>query len=246
MAFPTGLRMEIMKMDNEYRPLILSSERLDFPPLDRADKEGLLAIGGDLSPERLLLAYNSGIFPWFNEGSPILWWSPDPRTVLFPHKIRISKSMRNVIRNGQFTLTRNICFEEVIDNCAHIDRRGQNGTWIGEEMKSAYQQLHVLGYATSYEVWEGNELVGGLYGVDLGHVFCGESMFSKTSNASKYAFIHLAQDLQQKNYRLVDCQVYNPHLESLGAENIPRDNFIRILSGMTSPDPRQNVVGLAS
>lgn len=218
-----------MKMDKEHRPLILLSDRLEFPSPDRADGEGLLAIGGDLSPERLLLAYKNGIFPWFNEGSPILWWNPDPRMVLFPHKIRISKSMQNLLRKKQFTLTQNTCFGEVVDNCARIDRKGQNGTWIGAEMKSAYKKLHTLGHATSYEVWESNELVGGLYGVDLGHVFCGESMFSKTSNASKFAFIHLAQNLRQKNYRLIDCQVYNSHLESLGAEEIPREKFIGIL-----------------
>lgn len=219
-----------MTMNKEQLPFIFLSERLEFPSLDHTDEEGLLAIGGDLSPERLLLAYKSGIFPWFNEGSPILWWSPDPRMVLFPHQVKVSKSMQKIIDGKRFALTKNRVFDQVIDQCAIIPRPGQKGTWIGPEMKSAYQKLHALGHATSYEVWEGGELVGGLYGVDLGHVFCGESMFSKRSNASKFAFIHLAQDLQKKNYRLIDCQVYNPHLESLGAEEISRDNFIGILS----------------
>ena len=221
-----------MKKDREQMPYIFLSERLEFPPLDRTDEEGLLAIGGDLSPERLLLAYKNGIFPWFNEGSPILWWSPEPRMVLFPHKVKVTKSMQKVMASKQFVLTQNKAFDEVIDQCAIIPRPGQKGTWISSEMKSAYQKLHALGHATSYEVWEGNELVGGLYGVDLGQIFCGESMFSKRTNASKFAFIHLAQELQQKNYRLIDCQVYNPHLESLGAEEISRDDFIGILKNV--------------
>ena len=221
-----------MKKDREQLPIIFLSERLEFPPLEFANADGLLAIGGDLSPERLLLAYKNGIFPWFNDGSPILWWSPNPRMVLFPEKIHVSKSMRKVMDSSQFTLTKNISFETVVDRCAAIERKEQNGTWIGMEMKSAYQKLHALGHATSYEVWEGNELVGGLYGVDLGRIFCGESMFSTSSNASKFAFIHLAKDLQQKNYRLIDCQVYNPHLESLGAEEISRKEFIGILKSV--------------
>ncbi|MCG2460292.1 leucyl/phenylalanyl-tRNA--protein transferase [Flavobacteriaceae bacterium F89] len=218
-----------MEEDPDHRPIILLSERLEFPPLDFAKADGLLAIGGDLSPERLLMAYMNGIFPWFNEGSPILWWCPDPRMVLFPHKVVVSKSMRKVMAGNQFSLTCNKAFKAVLDQCAIIPRKGQKGTWIGAEMKAAYQMLHALGHATSYEVWEGNNLVGGLYGVDLGHVFCGESMFSKSSNASKFAFIHLARELQQKKYRLIDCQIYNPHLESLGAEEISRAEFVRIL-----------------
>lgn len=199
---------------------------LYFPPVDHANSEGLLAVGGDLSPERLLLAYQSGIFPWFNEDSLILWWSPDPRMVLYPTDIKISKSMRKVFRDGTFTLTKNSCFKEVLEQCSAIPREGQNGTWITEEMKSAYIRLHDLGVAKSYEVWDGEALVGGLYGVDLGHVFCGESMFSKKSNASKFAFIHLAQDLKEKNYRFIDCQLYTDHLASMGAKEIPRKSFI--------------------
>ncbi|GAB5474129.1 MAG: leucyl/phenylalanyl-tRNA--protein transferase [Maribacter sp.] len=219
-----------MKKDREYNPLFFLSERLEFPPIETANSEGLLAVGGDLSPERLLLAYQNGIFPWFNEDSLILWWSPDPRMVLFPNKIRISKSMKKVLASGQFTLTKNTCFEEVLLQCATVKRLGQQGTWITEDMKKAYLELHQTGLAKSYEVWQKGVLVGGLYGVDLGHVFCGESMFSTVSNASKFAFIHLAQELESKNYRVIDCQLHTKHLESLGAEEIPRNEFIKLLS----------------
>ena len=219
-----------MKKDREYNPLFFLSERLEFPPIETANSEGLLAVGGDLSPEGLLLAYQNGIFPWFNEDSLILWWSPDPRMVLFPNKIRISKSMKKVLASGQFTLTKNTCFEEVLLQCATVKRLGQQGTWITEDMKKAYLELHETGLAKSYEVWQKGVLVGGLYGVDLGHVFCGESMFSTVSNASKFAFIHLAQELESKNYRVIDCQLHTKHLESLGAEEIPRNEFIKLLS----------------
>lgn len=205
------------------------TDRLEFPPADNANEDGLLAVGGDLSPARLLLAYKSGIFPWFNNDSLILWWSPDPRMVLFPRKIRISKSMRHILSGERFRLTRNKSFKEVIENCADIERTGQEGTWITDNMKEAYLQLHQQGIARSYEVWEEGKLVGGLYGIDLGHVFCGESMFSKKSNASKYAFIHLARDLEKQGYKFIDCQVYNRHLESLGAEEIPRKEFLELL-----------------
>ncbi|MDL5511009.1 leucyl/phenylalanyl-tRNA--protein transferase [Arenibacter sp. M-2] len=207
------------------------NHRLLFPDVENADDDGLLAVGGDLSPERLLLAYRNGIFPWFNEDSMILWWSPDPRMVLFPNEIRISKSMRQVIKSNRFTISWNTQFEKVIDSCSAIKRKGQEGTWITPEMKSAYLRLYQMGIAKSMEVWENDLLVGGLYGIDLGNVFCGESMFSKTSNASKYAFICLAKELQQKEYRLIDCQVYTTHLESLGAKEIPRKQFIKILKG---------------
>lgn len=205
------------------------TNNLEFPPVSNADAEGLLAVGGGLSSARLLLAYRSGIFPWFNEGSPILWWSPDPRMVLVPDRIKISKSMRKVIRDGRFRLTKNTCFEAVIDACASIKRDGQGGTWITGDMRRAYVELHKRGHAKSYEVWENEKLVGGLYGVDLGHVFCGESMFSKVSNASKFAFIKLAHDLDADGYSLIDCQVYNDHLASLGAKEMPRKEFIKIL-----------------
>lgn len=202
---------------------------MEFPSVEDANAEGLLAVGGDLSPERLLLAYRSGIFPWFNDGSPILWWSPDPRMVLFPKNIQVSKSMRKVLRDNRFRLTRDTCFERVIQHCAQIKRKGQAGTWISDAMKEAYIELHKRGHARSYEVWEEETLVGGLYGIDLGHVFCGESMFNKASNASKYAFIQLARELEAKNYALIDCQVYNEHLESMGAEEIARKEFMRLL-----------------
>lgn len=202
---------------------------LFFPPVSEADEEGILAIGGDLNPERLRLAYTSGVFPWFNEGEPILWWSPDPRMVLFLDELIVSKSMRNVLNRNQFKVTFNQNFLEVISNCQKIKREGQNGTWISNEMIDAYSQLHKEGMAKSVEVWQDEVLVGGLYGIDLGHVFCGESMFSKVSNASKVAFIALVQSLKEENYKLLDCQVYNPHLESLGCREIDREEFMYIL-----------------
>ncbi|MEC3964830.1 leucyl/phenylalanyl-tRNA--protein transferase [Flagellimonas halotolerans] len=218
-------------MTLENTPLHFLSRRLEFPPVDTASEDGLLAVGGDLSPERLLLAYKNGIFPWFNDDSLILWWTPDPRMVLFPKKVKSSKSMRKIIRDGAFALTQNTCFEQVIDHCAKIERKGQDGTWITPEMKTAYMNLYKKGHAKSFEVWEGDELVGGLYGVDLGHVFCGESMFSFKPNASKFAFIKMAKELDEKGYELIDCQVHTDHLESLGAELIPRKEFVEILKG---------------
>ncbi len=211
------------------QPLFLLSDRLEFPPVSNANSEGLLAVGGDLAPERLLLAYRSGIFPWFNDDALILWWSPDPRMVLFPEKIKVSKSMSKIIKDKRFRLTLNTCFKDVIENCARVDRKGQDGTWITKNMVESYLQLHELGFAKSYEVWENDKLVGGLYCIDLGHVFCGESMFSLVSNASKFAFVNLAKDLQKENYLLIDCQIYTKHLESMGAEEISRERFIEKL-----------------
>lgn len=210
-------------------PVPLLSDAHVFPPASKASSEGLVAVGGDLHPERLLLAYRSGIFPWFNTDSLILWWSPDPRMVLFPERLRISKSMRRLLRKGNFQVTRNRCFTEVITQCAQISRKNQDGTWITHRMQEAYDLLHDLGHAVSYEVWENKKLVGGLYGIDLGGVFCGESMFSTVSNASKIAFIHMVEDCKAKNYALIDCQVYTEHLESLGAEEIQREAFLKIL-----------------
>ncbi|OIV42981.1 leucyl/phenylalanyl-tRNA--protein transferase [Flavobacterium johnsoniae] len=204
-------------------------EDLYFPPVSEADEEGILAIGGDLNPERLKLAYKSGIFPWFNEGEPILWWAPDPRMVLFLDELIVSKSMRNILNRNQFTVTFNTAFKEVILNCQQIKRDGQNGTWISDQMIEAYCVLNAEGIAKSVEVWQDEVLVGGLYGIDLGHVFCGESMFSKVSNASKTAFISLVNYLKKENYKLLDCQVYNSHLESLGCREIDRDEFMSIL-----------------
>lgn len=213
----------------QHTPLHFLNKKLEFPPVDTASEDGLLAVGGDLSPERLLLAYKNGIFPWFNDDSLILWWAPDPRMILHPNKVKVSKSMRKVIRDGAFTLTKNTCFEQVMDYCAQIERKGQDGTWITPEMKTAYMNLYKKGHAKSFEVWEDGELVGGLYGVDLGHVFCGESMFSLRPNASKFAFIEMAREFGEKGYKIIDCQVHTNHLESMGAELIPRKDFLEIL-----------------
>ncbi|UII74542.1 leucyl/phenylalanyl-tRNA--protein transferase [Flagellimonas sp. HMM57] len=220
-----------MEKDRKNLPLSFLGDRLEFPPVETANEDGLLAVGGDLSPQRLLLAYKNGIFPWFNEDALILWWSPDPRMVLFPKKLRISKSMRKVIRKSDFILTQNACFDDVVEKCAKIKRKGQDGTWITNNMKSAYKELFELGFAKSFEVWKDNNLVGGLYGIDLGHVFCGESMFSTVANASKFAFIQLVAKLEKESYKLIDCQMHTDHLKSLGAETIPRDSFIKILKG---------------
>jgi len=209
--------------------MYLLSKELVFPPIHLANKDGLLAIGGDLSSERLLLAYKSGIFPWYNQGEPIIWYSPNPRMVLFPSDLKISKSMKQVIRRGDFKVTFNQNFSEVISNCKNIFRDNKGGTWITDEMQQAYINLHKKGISKSVEVWQADELVGGLYGIDLGTVFCGESMFSKRSNASKLAFIYLAQKLKKENYTLIDCQVYNNHLASLGADEISRDEFLKFI-----------------
>lgn len=218
-----------MKEEKRQNFITFLSDSLVFPDVEQANKEGLLAVGGDLSPERLLLAYKNGIFPWFNEDSLILWWSPDPRMVLFPEQIRVSKSMRKVLRDQTFRLTQNTCFERVMEYCATVKREQQEGTWITKEMRDAYLSLHDRGIAKSYEVWEDDTLVGGLYGVDLGTIFCGESMFSLKTNASKFAFIKLAEDLKERNYQLIDCQLYTDHLASLGAEEIPRKEFLKLL-----------------
>jgi leucyl/phenylalanyl-tRNA--protein transferase len=210
--------------------LYFLSKDLFFPPVQEASSEGILAFGGDLSPERLLLAYRNGIFPWFEEDQPIIWWSPNPRMVLFLDELIISKSMRNILNRKTFRVTFNQNFRDVISHCQKIKRDGQNGTWITNDMIEAYCKLNELGIAKSVEVWQNNQLVGGLYGIDLGHVFCGESMFSIVSNASKVAFIALVKLLEESNYKLLDCQVYNEHLESLGCREIDRVDFIEILT----------------
>jgi leucyl/phenylalanyl-tRNA--protein transferase len=206
------------------------TKELYFPPVEETSPEGILAVGGDLSPERLLLAYKSGIFPWFEDDEPILWWSPEERMVLFFENLKVSKSMRNILKKEEFKVTFNKDFKAVVTNCQNIKRVGQNGTWITEDMIAAYCKLHELGFAKSVEVWKNDELVGGLYGIDLGDIFCGESMFSKVSNASKVAFITLAQKLEKADYKLIDCQVHNDHLESLGCIEIDREEFIDILN----------------
>jgi len=203
------------------------SAEIEFPNVTQATEDGLLAIGGDLSIERLLLAYKTGIFPWYNNEEPILWWSPDPRFVLFPEKLKVSKSMNKILNEGSFKVTINQDFLGVINACSKSKRDGQFGTWITDEMINAYVKLHELGYAKSVEVWQDSILVAGLYGIDLKNdVFCGESMFTHVSNASKVGFISF---IQNTNYKLIDCQVYTSHLESLGAEDISRDSFLKFL-----------------
>jgi leucyl/phenylalanyl-tRNA--protein transferase len=201
-------------------------ERILFPDPALAEEDGLLAIGGDLSAERLLQAYANGIFPWYSEDEPILWFSPHERFVLFPDRLKVSKSMRKVLNAGTFIVTTNKCFADVIAACSSASREGQDGTWITADMKAAYIELHRQGYAHSVEVWQGGELVGGLYGIKAGNVFCGESMFSRVSNASKTALIWLCQT---GKYTLVDCQVYTEHLESMGATMISREEYIGML-----------------
>ncbi|MEA1787191.1 leucyl/phenylalanyl-tRNA--protein transferase [Arenibacter sp. GZD96] len=218
-----------MKTEGSKQTITFLTERLWFPSVEHATSDGLVAVGGDLDPERILAAYQKGIFPWYSADSPILWWSPDPRMVLYPEEIRVSKSMQKVIHSRQFELTQNRCFSEVLEQCASVPRTGQEGTWLSAEMKTAYLRLFHMGWAKSYEVWQNGTLVGGLYGLDLGHVFCGESMFSSTSNASKFALIKLAQHLQHKNYHLIDCQMYTPHLERMGARSIARKYFLDVL-----------------
>lgn len=208
-------------------PLSILDDKLWFPAEDSASEDGLLAIGGDLSEERLLLAYRKGIFPWFENNLP-LWWNPDPRFVLFPQNLKISKSMRQVLHGNQFQFKINTSFETVIRNCKTV-KRDHEGTWITEEVEKAYINLYKKGYAFSAETWQHKELVGGLYGIRLGSVFFGESMFSLTANASKFAFIKYVQHLIKENVALIDCQVYTNHLESLGAEMISRKTFLELL-----------------
>lgn len=204
------------------------TQELAFPDPDTADEDGLVAIGGDLSVERLLLAYRSGIFPWYSE--PFIgWYSPDPRMILLPQELKISKSMKTVLNNGRFRFGINKSFPEVITKCKTAGRKDQPGTWISDDIAEAYIALHKAGYAHSAEAWQGNELVGGLYGVRLGNVFFGESMFSTVPNASKFAFIKFVHYLEKQGIKLIDCQVYTQHLESLGAKEIDRNIFLNLL-----------------
>jgi leucyl/phenylalanyl-tRNA--protein transferase len=220
----------------QFGPVFLS-EKLWFPPPEAADYEGLLAIGGDLSPERLVLAYKNGIFPWY-EGPLPLWWNPDPRLVLFPEKLYVSKSMKQVLKKGTFTFTTNQCFRQVIENCGTTPRKGQNGaTWVTPELVRAYEKLHKMGIVHSFEAWKDSELAGGLYGVWLGNVFFGESMFARVSNASKAAFIHAVDFLKENGVQLIDCQVATEHLMSLGAELIPRNDFLQMLKDLIPDNP---------
>lgn len=209
-------------------PLFVLDKTLYFPPVHLAEHDGLLAMGGDLSAERLLLAYRSGIFPWYEE-EPILWWSPDPRFVLFPSELKINKSIKPLLKRNEFDFTINKAFKAVIVQCKKIDRPGQDGTWITDEVEKAYLKMHQLGHAHSAEVWKDGELVGGFYGIKLGKVFFGESMFSKVSNASRYAFIKYIEQLKQEGIELIDCQVYTEYLESFGARMIEGKEFTGLL-----------------
>ena len=200
--------------------LFVLEKELSFPSVHLAEPDGLLAIGGDLSPERLLLAYQNGIFPWY-EGEHILWWCPDPRFVLFPEELIINKSIKPLLKRNEFEFSINKSFSKVIHQCKKITRLGQEGTWITDEVEKAFIKMHELGYAHSAEVWRDNELVGGLYGIKLGKVFFGESMFSKVSNASRFAFIKYIEQLKQEGIPLIDCQVDTKYLESFGARLIP-------------------------
>ena len=205
------------------------TDALLFPSPEQASAEGIVAVGGDLQPERVMLAYRKGIFPWFESDDFLLWWSPDPRMVLFPDQLKISKSMRSLIRKKQFDVTFNKAFDQVVEACAKVKRFGQNGTWITPGLMEVYSTLHTQGHAHSVEVWQEGSLVGGLYGIDLGTVFCGESMFSKSSNASKIALISLVKELKKNKYELIDCQVPTQHLASMGAEPISRTKFLTFL-----------------
>ncbi len=210
-------------------PVFRLPDEIIFPSPELAEEDGLLAVGGDLSVERLLLAYSMGIFPWYSDGYPILWWSPDPRLVLMPGDLRVSRSLRQTIKKGTYRITFDKAFERVIRSCAESPRRGDDGTWITEEMIEAYCRLHEKGFAHSVESWAGGELAGGLYGVALGGVFFGESMFARKSDASKAAFVKLVEQLARWKFRVIDCQVTTRHLISLGAKEVSRSEFLRIM-----------------
>jgi leucyl/phenylalanyl-tRNA--protein transferase len=206
-----------------------------FPPVEDAMEDGLLAMGGDLSVERLLIAYRQGIFPWYDGDIP-LWWSPDPRFVLFPDELKVSKSMSALIKKNIFRFSTDTAFADVIRSCKELQRKGQDGTWITDELEIALNQLHLLGHAHSAEAWRDGQLVGGLYGIRIGNLFFGESMFSRESNASKYAFIKYVQQLKEEGVYLVDCQVHTTHLESLGARMIARKEFMKVLEGYVNSE----------
>lgn len=208
-------------------PIFGLSDDLIFPHPSLAEEDGLLAVDGDLSPERLIVAYRNGIFPWFSEDEPILWWSPNPRFILYPKDIKVSHSMKKLLKKNTYKISFDTCFRDVISNCSNL--RKESGTWITNDMIEAYCKLHELGYAHSVEAWYEDRLVGGLYGISIGKCFFGESMFSTMSNASKAAFITLCKKLEEKGYTMVDCQVYTEHLESLGAVNISREKFLELV-----------------
>jgi leucyl/phenylalanyl-tRNA--protein transferase len=220
-------------------PVFRLTDEILFPPPEYAEPEGLLAIGGDLSSERLIEAYSHGIFPWSDEADPILWWSPDPRMVIRPQEFRPSKSLSKVIKKGKFRVTLDTAFEQVIRECAKLPRKGQAGTWITRDMVKAYIQLHKEGYGHSVECWVGDALVGGLYGLSIGSMFFGESMFSKETDASKVAFFSLCQILADWEFDWVDCQLHNEHLESLGAYTISREEYLEQLQSSVKKDTRK-------
>ena len=211
----------------------LNDDDCFFPPADRANEEGLLAFGGDLSPQRLIVAYANGIFPWYTEDEPLLWWSLDPRLIMRPGEMKVSKSLRRTLKSGKFEVRVDTRFREVMLQCAQTPRKGQDGTWIQDEMVESYTHLHELGIAHSFETYQDGELVGGLYGIALGQAFFGESMFHTVTDASKVAFCHLHQFLQQHGFRLIDCQQETRHLESLGAFTVPRSAFLDELKVLT-------------
>lgn len=211
-------------------PVYQLSDKLVFPPAELAEEDGLLAIGGDLSPERLLLAYSRGIFPWYSQGDPILWWSPSPRLVIFPDEFKVSKRLSRFIRQKKFSISLDKAFQDVITACAVVDERGKKGTWITTEMIEAYIQLHCLGFAHSVECWLDNQLAGGLYGISLGGIFFGESMFSRQSNASKVALASLVNKLLEWDFDLIDCQMKTSHLMQFGAREIPGTEFLKLLT----------------
>ena len=200
-----------------------------FPPVEEADEEGLVLIGGKVTPERVIDAYRKGIFPWYNEEALPLWWSPDPRFVLFPQELHVSKSMKKLLSKNVFRFSVNTAFADVIDRCAGVKRKDQDGTWITDNMKQVYIQLYKTGYACSAEAWKDDQLVGGKYGIRLGNIFFGESMFSNATNASKFTFIRYVDQLKSEGIQLIDCQVYSAHVESLGARLIERPAFIKLL-----------------
>jgi leucyl/phenylalanyl-tRNA---protein transferase len=211
-------------------PVVCFSEsKFYFPSLTHADDDGLLVVGGKVTPQRVLEAYPKGIFPWYTEDEVPLWWSPNPRFVLFPEELHISRSMQRLLKQPPFEFRTDTAFEEVVTACATMPRPGQEGTWITPEMKSVYTRLHHNGFAHSAEAWRNGNLVGGVYGLTIGQVFFGESMFSKEDNASKFAFVNYVQHLQKSRVRLIDCQVYTPHVETLGAKLIPREYFVHLL-----------------
>jgi len=220
-------------------PIFQLPDELLFPPPDLADESGILAVGGDLTEERLLLAYSMGIFPWYSEGDPILWWSPDPRLILFPEEIKVSRSLKQTLNKGTFTITMDTAFESVIKECASVHHKNAGDTWITDEMIEAYVHLHHSGFAHSVESWFDDTLVGGLYGLSLGSAFFGESMYAKKSNASKVAFVRLIQQLVIWKFTLIDCQVATRHLKTFGAHDIPRTEFIKLLKRSLEGETRR-------